>query len=268
MKRSVFGFFAIALLSFIVGCQQDNSGTTGPGGGTGTGTLSVRLTDAPAAYDSVVIAVDSVRVHIDITDTTGGWYTVSRTPATYDLLQFTGGKDTLIAEGPVPAGYYSQLRLYIGEGSHVVVDGLPIPLFIPSGTQSGLKLNIQTTIVGGVKYVLLLDFDAAHSIVVTGNGRYMLKPVIKVVTTAASGSLSGVVSPAATTPTVWAIAGTDTSGTMSDGTGYFKFAYLAPATYSVTIVPADTTYRDTTLTNVSVSAGYNTNLGTIALQKK
>ncbi len=266
MKKIVGGLIGAALLAFVGGCQQDNTGTTGPG--TGMGTLSVRLTDAPATYDSVVIAVDSVTVHIDVSDTVGGWTTISRTSAMYELLRFTGGKDTLIAEGPVPAGYYSQLRLYIGEGSHVVVDGISYPLFIPSGTQSGLKLNIQTTIVEGVKYVLLLDFDAAHSIVVTGNGRYMLKPVIKVITTAASGSLSGVVAPAATAPTVRAIAGTDTSSTMCDGTGYFKFAFLTPTMYAVTIVPSDTTYKDTTLTNISVTAGYNTDLGTITLQKK
>ena len=35
-----------------------------------------------------------------------------------------GGKDTIIAEGAIPAGYYSQLRLYIGAGSNVVANGV------------------------------------------------------------------------------------------------------------------------------------------------
>jgi hypothetical protein len=266
MKTFLSGYLAIALLALLLGCEKD--GTIGPGDGSGIGTLAVRLTDAPAAYDAVNIAVDSVRVHVDSGDSLNGWYTISRFPAMYDLLQYTGGKDTIIAEGQIPAGYYSQIRLYIGVGSNVVVNGVAHPLEIPSGSQSGLKLNIQTTIVGGVRYVLVLDFDASRSIVVTGNGRYLLKPVIKTVATAVSGSLTGVVSPAATNPTVWAIAATDTSSTIADTTGLFRFKYLLPATYSVTIVPADTTYRDTTFTNVIIVPAMSKDLGTIVLQKK
>jgi len=41
-----------------------------------------------------------------------------------------------------------------------------------------------------------------------------------------------------------------------------------PASYLLTIVPADTAYRDTTLTNVVVTAAQNTDVGTIVLQKK
>ena len=115
---------------------------------------------------------------------------------------------------------------------------------------------------------MALDFDASRSIVVTGNGRHILKPVIKTVATAISGSLSGVVTPAATHPTVWAVTGTDTSTTMADTAGFFRLRYLLPATYSLTIVPADTSYRDTTLANVIVVAAMNTNAGTITLRKK
>ncbi len=268
MKRVFVGSFVIPLLLLLVGCEKEDTGAIGPQGASGNGTLVVRLTDSPAAYDAVNIAVDSVRVHISSADTASGWYTISRTPAMYDLLQFMGGKDTIIAEGSIPAGYYSQLRLFIGEGSNVVVDGIPHPLVIPSGSQSGLKLNIQATISAGVAYVLMLDFDANRSIVVTGNGRYMLKPVIKTVALAISGSMSGFVSPAATHPTVWAIAGMDTSSTFADTAGFFRFKFLLPATYMVTIVPADTAYRDTTLTNVQVVAGLNTNVGTVVLHHK
>ncbi len=266
MREFLAGYVTVALLSLLVGCKQQD--TTGPGNGSGTGTIQIRMTDIPAAYDSVVIVVDSVRVHIDSADSIGGWYTVSRMPSSYDLLQFTGGRDTIIAEGDVPAGYYSQVRLYIGTGSHVVVDGIPLPLEIPSGSQSGLKLNIQANIAAGVMYTVAMDFNASQSIVVTGNGRHILKPVIKIVSTAISGSLSGVVAPAATNPTVWAITGSDSSSTDTDTTGYFRFKYLQPATYSLSIVPSDTTYRDTTINGVTVTAAMNTEVGTITLHKK
>jgi hypothetical protein len=265
-KRIAFAVVCCAVV--LVGCQKNDEGTTGPGSGSGTGTIAVRLMDDPGAYDAVNIVVDSVRVHVESADSLNGWVTISRTPAIYNLLEYTNGRDTIIAEGSVPAGYYSQMRLFIGAGSNVVREGRIIPLEIPSGSQSGLKLNIQAAIAGGVKYVLLLDFDAGRSIVVTGNGRYLLKPVIKTVATAVSGSLMGKVLPDTTHPTVWAIAGEDTSTTFADTTGFFKFRYLVPAAYMLRITPADTTYRDTVLTNVVVTAAQNTDVGTINLQKK
>ena len=142
------------------------------------------------------------------------------------------------------------------------------PLEVPGGSESGQKLNVQATILPGVKYVLALDFDASRSIVVTGNGPYKLKPVIKTVAIAKSGSLTGVVVPDSTRPTVWAIAGTDTSTTIADTTGGIRFRYLIPAAYLLRFVPSDTTCRETTLTNVVVFAGENTDLGTVVLRKK
>jgi hypothetical protein len=270
MKRTFFAALACGVLMFG-GCEKDEPGsaTTGPGApATGPGTIVVRLTDAPGAYDAVNIVVDSIRVHVESGDTINGWYTISHSPATYDLLDYMNGRDTIIAGDTVPAGYYSQMRLYIGQGSNVTKDGVSHPLVIPSGSQSGLKLNIQASISPGVQYALLLDFDASRSIVVTGNGRYMLKPVIRTVATAVSGSLMGKVVPDTTHATVWAIAGTDTSGTFADSTGAFAFRFLSPATYLLRIVPADTTYRDTTLANIVVAAAQSTNVGMIVLQKK
>jgi len=270
MRTAIFAVVFLGAL-VIAGCgknEGDNATDLGGTPGSGLGTLVVRLIDAPAAYEAVNIVVDSVRVHVESGDTLSGWYTISRTTAQYNLLAYANGRDTVIAEGLIPAGYYSQMRLYIGRGSHVVRGGIASPLEVPSGSQSGLKLNIQATILAGVKYELMLDFDAGRSIVVTGNGRYLLKPVIKVASAAVSGSLSGVVVPDSTNPTVWAIAGTDTSSTFTDTTGYFRFRYLTPATYRLEIVPADVTYRDTTLTNVVVTAAQNTNVGTIILRKK
>jgi len=250
------------------GCVKDEGdNATGLVGGQ-TGTLVVRLTDAPGAYDAVNISVDSVRVHIESADSLNGWYTISRAPAQYNLLEYTNGRDTVIAEASIPAGYYSQIRLHIGGGSHIVKDGVASSLEIPSGSQSGLKLNIQANVLPGVKYEIIFDFDASRSIVVTGNRRYLLKPVIKVASTAVSGSLSGTVLPDTANATAWAIAGTDTSTTLADTTGLFRFKYLAPAMYLLKIVPADVTYRDTVLTNIAVAAAKNTDVGMIHLQKK
>jgi hypothetical protein len=265
MKTAVVMAFACGAL-LNAGCESNSDGTTGPD--TGQGTFVVLLTDAPGMYDEVNIVVDSIRVHVSSGDTLAGWYTISRSPATYNLLEYMNGKDTLVAEGAVPAGVYSQMRLCIGTGSNIRKDGLSHPLEVPSGSQSGLKLNIHATISPGVRYVLVLDFDASRSIVETGNGRFMLKPVIRTVASAVSGSLTGRVAPESTDAALWAIAGEDTSTTLADAMGIFRFSYLVPATYQLTIVPGDTTYRDSTLTGIAVAAAQTTDVGTIYLQRK
>ena len=55
------------------------------------------------------------------------------------------------------------------------------PLKVPSGAQSGIKLNANFTVQPDQVTDLLLDFDACKSVVVAGNsGQYLLKPVIRV----------------------------------------------------------------------------------------
>jgi len=56
------------------------------------------------------------------------------------------------------------------------------PLEIPSVYQTGIKLIHPFEIIEGETTELTIDFDAEKSIVKTGNGRYILKPTIKVIT--------------------------------------------------------------------------------------
>ena len=208
-----------------------------------TGTLEVRMIDSPGMFDEVNIQVESVQTHITSSDSIHGWYTLNNTPATYDLLKLVNGADAIIGTADLPVGKYSQIRLYIGIGSNVVINSVQYPLDISSGGQSGLKLNIHATIQPNVTYTLMLDFDAARSIVVTGNQSYKLKPVIRTVASATTGNIIGTVLPSSADPTIWGYSQSDTVTTATDMTGALKLAYLLPATYTVQIVPSDTTYR-------------------------
>jgi hypothetical protein len=87
----------------------------------------------------------------------------------------------MLGVGDVPAGHYTQVRLHLTDGSNVVVDGAPHPLKVPSGMQSGYKLVGEFDVPAGGQVELTLDFDAARSVVLTGNGRYMLKPTCRVI---------------------------------------------------------------------------------------
>lgn len=269
--KKLASIFLLLIFGVVIyyGCAQKNNPVAPSSTATNSGILKVMMIDSPGNYSEVNIVVDSVQAHISSSDSTSGWYTLNNTPSTYDLLKLVNGANAVIGEDTLPAGKYSQIRLYIGSGSNVVVDGKTTALTTPSGQQSGVKLNVDATIEPGITYLLTLDFDASRSIVQAGkSGKYLLKPVIRVTTAATTGIISGLVSPDSVSAEVWAIAGTDSIATSTDTSGGFKILYLSPNTYSVYIAPKDTVYKDTTITNVSVTASNTTNIGTIILTKK
>ncbi len=268
MVRKVVIISTLAFLAILVtGCSRSSSPTSA----AGSGTFQVNMIDSPGSFDAVNIVVDSVQAHIATSDSTSGWVTLNSTPSTYNLLQLTNGVNAVIGKASVPAGRYSQVRLFIGSGSNVVVAGTSYPLTIPSGMQSGLKLNVNTTIQSNITYVLTLDFNASQSIVLAGNiisGNFILKPVIHVITTSSNGAISGTVLPDSARPTVTAFGSSDTVSTIADTTGNFTIGYLSSGTYSLQIVPSDTAFNDTTISNISVTDGQTTKVGTIMLSSK
>jgi len=84
----------------------------------------------------------------------------------------------------ISPGEYSQLRLVLKDNSSIKVDGEVFDIKIPSGEQSGLKLNGPFNIVSGKLFRLDLDFVAEESVLWTKGQGYKLKPVIKISNTA------------------------------------------------------------------------------------
>ena len=165
------------------------SGTPGPATTASTGTLSVALTDAPACgFDAVNITVSKVRVNASASagETDAGWTDITLNPARkINLLNLTNGVLDTLGQTPLPAGHYSQLRLVLDAHANTVVPtgGTEQALVTPSATQSGIKLTREFDVAAGQQVDLVLDFDACKSVVTQGKGRYLLKPVVKVVPT-------------------------------------------------------------------------------------
>ncbi|MBU0473272.1 MAG: DUF4382 domain-containing protein [Bacteroidetes bacterium] len=259
---SILGLLFVSAL-FIIGCSDSTSPDSGQG------ELKITMVDAPAGYESINIVVTRVEVHKADVDSSSGWVIINNNIATYDLLTLRNGASAILGSNFFDAGNYTQIRLFIGEGSNVVVDGVTYPLEIPSGSQSGLKLNHEFQIQSDVIYELLLDFDAQHSIVLTGNGQYKLKPVIRVIPMILSGTISGNISPIITFASVSAISGTDTVSTFAEiFDGSFKLMGLMHGIYNVKVSSGIAIYNDTTIVNVAVVAKQNTDLGTINLSLK
>ena len=261
MKKLIY-IIPVILLFLYTGCTEDNS--TNPANGKGQ--LKITMVDSPAQYDQVNIEVTRVEVHM-ADSSEGSWMVINPVPHTYDLLQLTNGASVVLGDTFLTAGHYTQIRLVLGEGSNVVINGDTIPLIIPSGMQTGIKLNHAFDIEPGNLYELMLDFNAERSIHVTGNGEYMMDPVIRVMPMVISGSISGQVLPAEADPTVWTlINGTDTVSTNPNLDGYFSLMALPADTYAVHIDPNNVSYSDSVITGVVVTAGNDTDIGTITLQ--
>jgi hypothetical protein len=147
----------------------------------------------------------------------------------------------------------------------VVVGGVTYPLSTPSAEQSGLKLQVNQTLLADIQNEILLDFDANASIVKTGNGTYKLKPVVRTVVTAITGNIKGTITPIGTLAVVTAtsVDAVEYSSSVNE-LGQFQISGLLPGTYTFTVTPL-LPLLPVSQSNVVVVAGANTTLDVIAL---
>lgn len=211
MRASTF-LPAIAAAAILAAC--------GGGGGSsgGTGTLSVKMTDAPSCgYDHVWVTVTKVRVHKSDTasDADPGWSEVAVTPdpgsdgRRIDLLSLQNGVLAELGQTALPEGHYTQVRLVLSgaSGANQLVltsDKSVVNLDTPSAQQSGLKLKRGFDVAAGDTVDLVLDFDACKSIVKAGaSNRYNLKPVVSVIPILVGSIEGGAVTPEAARAGAW-----------------------------------------------------------------
>ena len=236
------------------------------------------MTDTPGDYDAVNVDIQSVQVNSNASasESDPGWTTLNTgSIGVVNLLDYTNGTEKTLSSGDFPSGQISQIRLVLGSNNTVTMGQTTMNLETPSAQQSGLKLLVNTTLNAGVTYKFTLDFDAARSVVKTGSAKYILKPVIKVITEAESGAISGVVKPASENVAVYVISGTgDSADTVA--TSYapvddmnYLLSGVPAGTYNLAFDPGETsTYNSFTMDNVSVSLGEVTQADTVNLELK
>lgn len=235
----------------------------------GNAKVNVSLIDAPADYDAVwieVLGVEILRADEDESDDSA-WISIPNEADEnhLNLLSLVGGNEAFIGSEEVPAGEISQIRLLLGEDNYLVIDGEEIPLKTPSAQQSGLKLKLNQELMAGIQYDLVIDFDAAKSIVKAGNsGQYILKPVLRVVAEE-SASIEGQVLPVDAEPVIYGIINEDTVSTFTDETGAFALRGLISGEYTLIIDPNDN-YVGDTIYNIPTQLGEVTVLEPIELE--
>jgi hypothetical protein len=169
----ILGVLAIALATaFLAGCVQSKGTTYYP---PGEGRFVATIADAAAdmgTVSSVSLRVDSVRVH----STTKGWVDVTASPQTFDLLQLkANGTQSLLADANLSIGAYDQVRLEVSNVTVIDSQGIH-QAKLPSNE---LKVMGDFEVKANSTTAVNFDFIADQSLHVTGNGKYILAPVIQ-----------------------------------------------------------------------------------------
>ena len=165
-----------------------------------SGTLKVYVTDAPPREEvtSVNVTISQVQVHKavaeqereqsgsdnqipeqeqqQIQEGEGEWITIDLSDnTTFDLLQIEG-IEQFFGSSEVAAGKYTQVRLVVDAIKVKLGNQEPQDATLPSNE---LKLVRPFDVMAGETTLIVLDFDADKMVTVTGAGKIIVKPVIK-----------------------------------------------------------------------------------------
>ena len=166
MKRWIVMVGILALLLLAVGCvppQQMEKAEEQAMEKQEEGRVVFTITDA------------AVRVH----SATEGWVTVSSEAQTFDLLKLKAeGSQELLADVKLEEGTYQQLRLDISKVLVVDAEG-EHEAKLPSGE---LKIVGDLEVKANSTSTATFDFIADESLHLTGNGEYILAPVVQLET--------------------------------------------------------------------------------------
>ena len=175
----VLGFTALVL--GIVSCSSDSVGSGG-------GNFSILITDAPidlTQVEEVRVVLDEFLVYPADGSSPIALAVSGGDPLTVNLLDYQNGEVVLAAEGEIPEGDYSRVRMRVQLATLVVDDdadpmtpSIEEPISLPSGK---IDIPVAFTLTAGEDMTLTLDFDAERSVQVNmTNGRktYIMRPVI------------------------------------------------------------------------------------------
>ena len=282
-RLELFRILALAATAAVACTESDTLGS-------GSGQLTIRLTDAPFPFNEVksvdvhVVRIDARVADVDSAeaadDSDDGWRTLVSPDEVIDLLDLTGGKTANLGTVSLPAGTYRGFRMVIdADESGVTLNDNSTPeVKWPSAGNNGIKIRLdEPVVIGEGTTELLIDFDVGRSFVVRGNSisqnGLLFKPVIHAVTSQGTGGLSGTIRGDSATGT--ALSGvtvevlkdgtalSDTNDnrivatTVTDGSGNYTFAFLKPGEYEVRATPPAASDYDPAMLagGVTITAG-------------
>lgn len=192
VKKDFQKCLAASVFLGLVGCAGSNTSTLTSDSNASLATGSIgssailrfKLTDAPKDdLKSVFVNIDHLEVMLEGRGKSGR-IKVASNLGLVDLLKLQNGITMLMQDVVIPEGYkINQLRLILKESGHfsVKMNDSICTMKAPSADKTGIKIKLAEPVMieAGNQYSLLIDFDAAKSVVLQGNGGCLLKPVLK-----------------------------------------------------------------------------------------
>jgi len=275
----------VALAVFLTACTKNGINAS-------RGNVSVFLTDGPGDYDSVFIDITKVEVKVDNDslhkhhddhgkddddrddhekrkDGYGEWVDINFTSALIDVLSLRNGVETKLGEANIATGTVRKIRITLGSRNRVVKTGQSFPLELKNETNNLLYVKLfnnhrQRGADSSTK--VWVDFDIARSIE-EKDGKFYLRPVLRPFCNDNYGEVEGKVLPLEAKAVVRITNGAGFDGVaLPNKEGEFKLRGLEAGTYTVT-VEGLAPYLKQTISNVVVTKGKDTELGTITLKK-
>lgn len=259
-------------------------GLTGCGGGDDSadqGRIKVSITDAPIDDASSVVVQFSAVAFKRAGEAAEIVRDLPPSVRQLDLLEYQEGRAALLLDNvTLPAGQYEWIRLIIDNAANVRDSYIVLPsgqeceLRVPSGAESGLKLNRGFTLPAEGSAALTIDFDLRKSVHAPPGQRgstpdctqaYLLRPTLRVVDDANVGAIAGVIDsalvPEDCLPKVYVFSGSDitpddleeglvagdvdpllvTGVTIENGSTAYRYraAFLPPGPYTVAFTCGD-----------------------------
>jgi Domain of unknown function (DUF4382)/Carboxypeptidase regulatory-like domain len=285
----------------LAGCGGGSTGSSATPSGASNSTLSTSLVDSPFRVSGgTVTAVNIAISKVELLGSGAPLVLATFSPSKQINLLDYQAAPLALSSGSIAPGTYQQLRLVLdtsaATNTNVVVNGTTSPLAIPSATgavgfgsatsidagdgagTSGIKVNVNLTAAAGAVYGYVIDFNAAESIVQTGAGAFMMKPVLVATAQNIAGSVAGTVKNNAGTAVSGAQVVAEQSGGVvvnsgvTDANGNFQINALPAGSYTLvvnnqwtsqagaaqTATGADGTAAVTLGTAVTVTAGTTT----------
>lgn len=189
-----------AMLFVLAGCS-------GGGSAAGNGRLDLSITDAPVDDASSVVVQFSGVAFKRAGESAEIVQNLSPSPRQLDLLEYQEGRAALLLSGvSLPAGNYEWVRLIVDNQTNVrdsyitLTTGQECELRVPSGAESGLKLNRGFTLPADGSVALTIDFDLRKSIHAPPGQQgatpdctqaYLMRPTLRIVDDANVGAIDG-----------------------------------------------------------------------------
>lgn len=190
---------AYAMLLVLCSCSDGGSSDTSGGRGSSSsnpGAFTLSITDA-AVDEAQEVWVQFTGATLQPTNGNTISYTFDSVK-NINLLNLQGTQSTeLISNEVIPLGRYNWIRLHVNASNDGINDsyiklndGSEHELWIPSGSQTGLKINTGFEFTATNELHLMIDFDLRKSVVLS-SGNYKLRPTLRMINMNGVGSITG-----------------------------------------------------------------------------